>query len=760
MAKHLKTVVKECRRLLEHDFAVHIPDVSPDAVQEMALTFLLTFASLRCVEEQLWNIPRPSPNFACYTPEYITTTSQKIQKEIPLFFQNRPSSLMFPSTNTLAKLTHHFVVTISPEDWRSEHILGWLYQYFNEDTTEQKQQGRFYTPEPIARYIVAQAWDILQNAHNGELPPSLSVLDLACGAGMFALSAFDRLYQHRRQQQEGNRQHIAQHIAEHKLFMIDNDPWACRIAAFHLYLKVKALQPTAHINTLNVYHGDALQRWEHHQQHSPLKALFTRKYDLVVGNPPYRVINQLRCTRNQLRCYKSYQAAAFKINTFALFMERGLELLRPGGVLGMIVPNTFLTQVYFEPLRKYVLATSAVHRILDTKRMFDNAFVENCIVLLQRQADAAKRRSHIIECRVKPSAATFPLPENSEQIGEFAEIYIPQHHFENTPFKMFNLHLDEATLALLEKMTNGNPTLGDICESHDGVNPGNIKHKLILSEPVDETCQKVLNGKNIGRYRLKWGGLYVRYNRAVLCQGDNVRWGHRPSLDAPKILTRQTADRLIGTFDHGTYYVTNSIHTTVLQEGVHDFSLKYILALVNSRLLSFYYRTLIAETGQVFSQVKLINLRRIPLKLIPIEEQKVFVKIVESLLHRASQGLDKSEHPLLQECRAREIDDRLDARIYALFKLSAADIQRVEAKMGQAVCLFPKVPWEELRQEISPEHFREQYALHAKNIFRLAEYYKIHPESLLALQQQYPPGIEGDERNSAGAKFPPPMQQY
>ncbi len=133
---------------------------------------------------------------------------------------------------------------------------------------------------------------------------------------------------------------------------------------------------------------------------------------------------------------------------------------------------------------------------------------------------------------------------------------------------------------------------------------------------MDETCRKILNGKDIGRYCLNWGKLYVRYNKQLLTKDDTVRWGHFLSLESPKILTRQTADRLIGAYDSGEYYVTNSIHTTIMSQGVQEVQLKYILAILNSKLMSFYYQKLIAEVGQVFSQVKLINLRQLPIKLI------------------------------------------------------------------------------------------------------------------------------------------------
>jgi len=727
MPKHLKAIIKECRHLLEQDLSSQLH--SETGVQETALAFLMELSILRCFEEQLWNISSQRLFFSDDNGiRNILASSRKIlQSEIcfPLNFCELAG--ITPSIAALKAVIYHLSATISSEEWRFENILGWIYQYFYDDTPEQKRDGRFYTPEPIAEYIVSQVFDTFWDSQEDGRQFSCSLLDLGCGSGVFALWAFDRLYElykdehhlpggvhlnspdgHHlpggvhlsnpkdgRHSGSGAHRNIPQQILENHLFLVDNDVWACQIAAINLYLKAKSVDPNCHIRKMNIFCADALRRWENLSP-SPnnINKLFTRKYDLVVGNPPYIVVNQLQAPKELIRLYKSYRSAAFKINTFALFIERGIELLKSNGLLGMIVPNTLLTQVYFEPLRKYILNTSKILRILDTKRMFDNAFVENCILLLQRESEAFERTKNAAECVVSTSNGDRKnfqfMPAAPGSLQSTAQI--PQHHFEKAPFNMFNVRIDEQVFVLMEKIANGNPTLGEICESHDGVNPGNAKHKLIVAEKLDETCKKVLNGKNIGRYWLKWGGLYVRYNRNLLTKSDNVRWGHQPSLDSAKILTRQTADRIIGTLDNGEYYTTNSIHTTILKDGANGFDLKYLLALLNSKLISFYYRKLFPEDGQVFSQVKLINLRQLPLKPISPEDQNYFIAQVDALLQERkaveeignNKGHDTPEYLADVEmmlCHLRERDEMLDQKVYELYQLSPDEIQTIECEL-------------------------------------------------------------------------------
>jgi len=647
------TAVNECRRAVEHDARRMFGDPQPAFLA--AKTYFIELAILRALE--IAN-HLPSLSWQEADPAIFRAQTSQVLKTCEVFREDRAADSFLPSSATFSLLRHFLTDTITPEQWREDHLLGWLYQSF-EKQSEQKQQGRFYTPEPIAAFIVAQTFALLRERRS---PTSLRVLDLACGAGAFALQAFERLYDSWQNQPEQTPpESIAAHILEQQLFLIDCDPLACELARVNLFLKATRREPGCRIVRMNVFCADALTRWED-EPASPYYQFFTQTYDAVVGNPPYILVNRLHTPPERLALYDTYHATAYKPNIFALFVERGLDVLTPDGALGMIVPNTLLTQLYFEPLRMYLLEHAALTHILDTKRLFPSAFVENCILLLQRQEDAAKRQAQLVECRVAPPDTP---PESHKN---HAVIRIPQRRFDAAPFHRFSVSIDSPTFDLLEKIAADCYKLGDLCECHDGINPGNAKQKLIVSEALDERCHKVLHGKNIGRYRLKWGGLFVRYDRSLAAKGDVIRWGHLPSLNAPKILTRQTADRIIAAFDDGQHYATNSLHTTVLRAGITEVDLTYLLGLLNSTLLSFYYRKLVFETGQVFSQVKLMNLRQLPIKPATPEQRRDVAALVEQLLD--ARGGDK------------QADTQLDALIYRLYHLTADDVLVIEQNMG------------------------------------------------------------------------------
>lgn len=670
MARSLHALVSECCQILTQD-AAELPNRGES---NPALDCFLEIAAMSCIGAQPWaKAPKASDNSIIHK---LICERQHLQVECPLlapFFIFRND---YPSENAVKKVYACLRKAIGPEAWRADHILGWLYQAALQGTPEQKQHGQFYTPKPIVDAIAAQTLTLTFDESQSLSSPSFTILDLACGAGGFALKVFEELYQwYANKDPRTSSDTLAARILAAHLYLVDNDPRACQLAALNLYIKAKQLAPSCQIYSMNIVCADALRRWEHAsfspstEEEALNKRFFAKHHDIIIGNPPYIVLNRRQIPADVIASYTSYQSAAFKLNTFALFVERGIELLKSQGILGMIVPNTLFTQVYFAPLRQYILMTSRIRSILDTKRVFDQAFVENCIIVLQREENQRERYHNMMKCWMKKPRRVQNISRKAVQEPDLKHVpvIIPQRHFEHAPLKMFNVHIDEQSRALMEKIARENPKLGELCESHDGFNPGNAKVKFIVSEPMDETCRKILNGKDIGRYCLNWGKLYVRYNKQLLTKDDTVRWGHFLSLESPKILTRQTADRLIGAYDSGEYYVTNSIHTTIMSQGVQEVQLKYILAILNSKLMSFYYQKLIAEVGQVFSQVKLINLRQLPIKLISEKGQQEIIDLVEQLLQ-----------PNTPDLIFQETDAYLDHKIYDLYQLTPAEIETIE----------------------------------------------------------------------------------
>lgn len=107
-------------------------------------------------------------------------------------------------------------------------------------------------------------------------------------------------------------------------------------------------------------------------------------YDAVIGNPPYGRI--LRPTASMLKRYRPVIADGY-VNLYALFVEQALQWVRPGGVISLIIPVSFVGGPYFAELRKRILETASVLRLdLIDKRsdVFLDVLYDLCVLVLRR----------------------------------------------------------------------------------------------------------------------------------------------------------------------------------------------------------------------------------------------------------------------------------------------------------------------------------------------------------------------------------------
>ena len=88
-------------------------------------------------------------------------------------------------------------------------------------------------------------------------------------------------------------------------------------------------------------------------------------YDLIIGNPPYFV-----CKKSDIPDqYKEYIYG--RPNIFGLFILHSLSLLKPGGILALIVPNSFLNSLYYSKIRNYIKENCTIIKIDDYSKQND-----------------------------------------------------------------------------------------------------------------------------------------------------------------------------------------------------------------------------------------------------------------------------------------------------------------------------------------------------------------------------------------------------
>jgi tRNA1(Val) A37 N6-methylase TrmN6 len=347
-----------------------------------------------------------------------------------------------------------------------------------------------------------------------------------------------------------------------------------------------------------------------------------RGFDVVIGNPPYITLalgkKQKFVSDEELAYFtdKYPNSMEYKGNTYTLFVERAIQYLKMNGMLSFIIPNTILSAYHFREIRGYILDTCKILQIVDIHdKVFKDAEIGgNTILILEREKSE--------ESRDKNNVKIIKI-DNAEQFikKSFAIEEINQRIFRTIPDKKFLLN--KSDLSLLNKLEKGFVKLGEIATFYQGVITGDNK-KYLSNKPESSKHQKIIRGKDIERYSLKFGGIYVYFDKEVLWSNTDENM----FLVDEKIISRQTSDHLVATYDNEKYFSLDSTHV-IIPTGVN---IKYLLALFNSKLLNHYYQMIVPEAGRTFAQVKIVNLKQLPIKNTSLEIQQEFASLVDRML--------------------------------------------------------------------------------------------------------------------------------
>src|SRR5206468_2586774 len=129
--------------------------------------------------------------------------------------------------------------------------------------------------------------------------------------------------------------------------------------------------------------------------------LSAASFEAIVGNPPYVNIRQLAKSRRQeeieaLR--QRFGTARGNFDLYALFIERAIDLLRPGGRCGLIVPNKWATLDYARPCRELLLEQTTIEQVIDfsdSRAFADASIYPHVLVFRKRPAN----KKHFVRFR-------------------------------------------------------------------------------------------------------------------------------------------------------------------------------------------------------------------------------------------------------------------------------------------------------------------------------------------------------------------------
>lgn len=587
------------------------------------------------------------------------------------------------------------------------------------DQTRRKEHGVYYTPTQVVGYIVKNTiGKLLENGNNNSKHNKLDkirILDPAAGSGSFLIKAFDVLnsyyathdkdYDQTKLDTSIEENAYANYgkkleIVQNHIFGVDLDRQAVEVAQLNLLLKLAEKGRRLPLLQQNIKEGNSLIDSSFLEDDKPMnwseefpEVMANGGFDIIIGNPPYGA----EISEGQKEFIKkNYKSATGRYDSYYYFIEKGIHLLKDGGLLGFIVPDTWLTNLQTQNLREIMLSRCSIVRIVSLpQKVFPDANVDTCIVILKKESDEAARLKNKVAVAILDKDADLGnLLRNTLE----SEFMVMQKNWLSDKRRLFNIYQSTSN-SLVDKIKKDCEKdcilLGKISEMTRGINPyakseliekfGKVKGTQIVKNRIwhsdtkkGSEYKKELVGSDIGRYSLHWkSGQWIRYGQ-WLSRPRDPKFFTFPHLVVQRIRNPKLKTRIVATFvdpKHEYYNNSGLTNITIIDKA---YSIKYVLAILNSKLMNWYYRQFFRDVN-----IKPEDLRELPIKKLDFEAQKPLIDLVDKMLTLNEKLVDfgsrRTDERATIEDKIKKVDEEIECLVYRLYNIAPEEEKVIEA---------------------------------------------------------------------------------
>lgn len=439
-----------------------------------------------------------------------------------------------------------------------------------------KSRGAFFTPKEICDFMVAWA---VRSADDRVLEPS-------CGDAEFLLSAADRF-----------------------VSAFERRPGASQLVGFELHRRsadhaLERLQEAGYASDISAANF--------------LRARIDNTFDAVVGNPPYvryQDFSQRDRTKAREIGLRHEVNLTGLTSSWAPFVIRSTEFLKPNGRLGLVLPGELLTVNYAADVRTFLMRRfGEVRLVLFKERVFPNVIEEVVLLLAERQGPTDHLKLFQADDLDELTAHDEWTWTSSPGKGRWLEALLPPN--EAAAYSTLTSRVDVMTTL----GTWGDPTLGmvtgnnkwfaltaaeaadlGLVEGRDlmRICPPGSKHLKGLAFTTSDWSRLVSLDDARGYLFFPSGDRHSRAARERIEKGEDggvnnaykcrVRkhWWRVPTVQVPDLLVTYMNGRAVRLIaNEAGYHHLNSVHGLRLNEGLKEVGTELLpLASLNSATL-------------------------------------------------------------------------------------------------------------------------------------------------------------------------------
>ena len=359
-------------------------------------------------------------------------------------------------------------------------------------------------------------------------------------------------------------------------------------------------------------------------------------FDCIIGNPPWGA--NIDAILDYLNEYYPNSTVGFK-DTYKCFFDKSIQLLKPKGKLGYITPNSFYFNPLFRDLRKLLNSYYIDSMINLGERVFENVEAPSAITIITK-SNMQNKKINTMDLSFSKSNKE---KENLINNGKYS--IINQNIFNNTQNNIFSFNLRnlKSNEVYFEQFANIKDAGIQYHRFGIGMKNrgGNDLYDRLFSKNKNEFKNSVpcYYGKLINRYFINdFTDIYFNMDyKSVLKSNEQVSFTKEYQGKRNKILWRQTSDNIKATIDKKGIWFGNTIQCCQIKKEYSNYKLEYLLAILNSKYLNYIYNNTIKESNRVFPQIKISNLKKLPIRTIDfnnkldIDIYNKIISIVEEL---------------------------------------------------------------------------------------------------------------------------------
>jgi adenine-specific DNA-methyltransferase len=478
--------------------------------------------------------------------------------------------------------------------------------------------GQYMTPSPIARYILRASG---YRAEERILAQRLC--DPACGSGVFLVEAVHTYLQALRQAGVPVEQWYPK--VANAVLGIDIDPIACLYARFNLsvvlapaVLSWMAANPRRSPEPLPIFERDTLSSLAAEieepgimESPSPEPRL-AGQFDLVVGNPPYCKLGQMSPELRRAFADSIYGHP----NAYGMFLHAGIEMLRPGGRLGFIVPRSMLSGLYFQNLRRMIEESTWIEEVsvfADRKRVFSRVLQGTMILVFQKKRPAEPAMKE--ERRVRTAVVrSIPDLENGGPAHFLAAPSQVARRLNGTT--VWFVSDRERTYSLLDKIVGRHPLLGSsaiACPARTGPIVWN-RVKPFLRQGGGAGTLPLVWATDVGRFQFSFGSAGESRPAFLADNRETERLATLgPSLLVQRVTADEQARRIVASLARlpgsRRYFVENHLNLLQPTPGT-PVALEFLLGVLSSDVVEFMFRSMNGNTQVSATELNLLPIPR------------------------------------------------------------------------------------------------------------------------------------------------------